>query len=186
MPGNQWPTLVGTLAQNVVGASPRDSVVKASLDAIGCEAALCEAALQHFAAHNGRSAPRSALARAGGAERKVSREMLTGLPWAQRPSIPRVPLPEHLRQRMVHLTPVPCPLCLSPLAMRRPTARYICEDMDASRLPQGHVNALLTAIVSGMRRGGGQVAAVLAGSKALLHALDFARGNFEHKVVVVL
>ena len=57
---------------------------------------------------------------------------------------------------------------------------FVCEEIDAEHLEEAEVNAMLTAIVQGMRKEEPDVEIRLAACVALRNALYFAVNNFEH------
>jgi len=61
------------------------------------------------------------------------------------------------------------------------TLGYVCEEVPPEVLAQDQVNAVLTAVVRGMNASGG-ADVVLAATKALYNALDFAQSNFENEM----
>jgi importin subunit beta-1 len=58
---------------------------------------------------------------------------------------------------------------------------YVCEEIDADHLDEKDVNAMLTAIFSGMRKEEPDVEVRLAATVALSNALFFAEQNFERQ-----
>jgi importin subunit beta-1 len=72
----------------------------------------------------------------------------------------------------------------APAGLRQATLEalgYICEEIDADHLSEGEVNAMLTAIFSGMRKEEPDVEVRLAATVALSNAMYFAEQNFERQ-----
>lgn len=61
---------------------------------------------------------------------------------------------------------------------------YICQDVTASVM-ESKANAILTAIVHGMRVDEQSMNVRLAATKALLNSLEFTRNNFENEVTYI-
>lgn len=59
---------------------------------------------------------------------------------------------------------------------------YICQDMPTSVM-ESRANAILTAIIHGMRAEEKSIHVRLAATNALLNSLDFTRNNFENEVI---
>jgi importin subunit beta-1 len=72
----------------------------------------------------------------------------------------------------------------APAGLRQATLEalgYICEEIDSDHLSEGEVNAMLTAIFSGMRKEEPDVEVRLAATVALSNAMYFAEQNFERQ-----
>lgn len=58
---------------------------------------------------------------------------------------------------------------------------YICQDMP-SNIMESKANAILTAIIHGMKSGEPSIHVRLAATNALFNSLEFTRNNFENLV----
>nr|GMC85883.1 importin subunit beta-1-like [Ipomoea batatas] len=94
--------------------------------------------------------------------------------------IPRKEWPELVGSLLANMTQPGSPASLKQATLE--TLGYVCEEISHHDLVQDEVNAVLTAVVSGMTMTEQSPEVRLVATKALYNALDFAQTNFQNQM----